>query len=116
MKDCKFKIDDKVTMKKKTLYGETEGTVTEVSRYYQALDRNGNFDPHGLCKDEAHVKNICLPYRIIEDILEIDHPETDFGSFIQKARTHRYKLNGWYVTVKTPKMNTIYNESSLKLK
>lgn len=116
MKDCKFKVGDKVTMKRKTLYGETEGTVTEVSRYYQALDRNGNFDPTGLIQDERHLSSICLPWRVIEDVLEIDHPHEEFEHFIQKARTHRYKLNGWSVCVKTAKMNTIYDERSLKLK
>jgi len=116
----KFKDGDKVNMRKKTLYNETEGVIEGTpERMYQKLGPVGTFqenevDPHGLVTSEHTIKGIQLTYRFDGVTLEVDYPEHDYGSWIQKAYTSRSKFIGWAYSVRTPKMLTAYSEKSLK--
>jgi hypothetical protein len=114
MKQPKFKIGDKVSMRRKTLYGETEGEIIELGKDFQELDRYGNFMKGGLVMSEREIKYISLPFKFDGETLTIDYPQRDFGSFILKAVTTEYKFSGYSYTVKTPKINTLYYEKSLR--
>lgn len=114
----KFKVGDKVIMRKKTLYGETEGIVSEGPiRCYKALcPYTGRIDPNGLVTEERTIKSISLPYEFDGEVLKVHFPESDMGSIIMKAYTLISVFYGYSYTVKTPKMLTGYSESSLKPK
>lgn len=118
-KEPKFEIGDKVSMSRATLYGEKEGVIIAFDKNYKAVRKiygDGRvlqeFD--GLVQEEGHIKNIRLPYRFDGVTLEVDYPETDYGTFIQKAYTSIYEFCGYSYTVKTDKILTCYSERQLK--
>jgi hypothetical protein len=112
-----FKVNDKVISKKPTLYGETEGKVTEVGKIFMELDSHtGTFKRGGLATEERDIKSIQIPYEFDGETLKVHYPEDDYGQWIEKARTEVSKFYGYAYTVKTPKMLTLFAESSLKLK
>lgn len=117
-KEPKFEIGQKVSLSAPTLYGETQGIIVERTRDYKAVTRisNGHSFPEidGLVHEERHIKNICLPYRFDGNTLEIDYPEADYGSFVQKAFTTISEFCGYSYTIKTPKMRTSYYERQLR--
>lgn len=114
MKQPKFKIGDKVSMRRKTLYGETEGEIVEFGKDFQEIDRYGNFKQGGLVISEREINSIKLPFKFDGETLTIDYPQGDYGSFIWKAVTIEYKFSGYSYSVKTPKMLTLYAEKSLR--
>ena len=114
MKQPKFKIGDKVSMRRKTLYGETEGEIIEFGKDFQEIDRYGNFKQGGLIMSEREINSIKLPFKFDGETLMIDYPQGDYGSFILKAVTIEYKFSGYSYSVKTPKMLTLYLEKSLR--
>lgn len=114
MKQPKFKIGDKVSMRSKTLYGETEGEIIQFGKDFQELDRYGNFKQGGLVMSERDINNIKLPFKFDGETLTIDYPQRDYGNFIQKAVTIEYKFSGYSYSVKTPKMLTLCCEKSLR--
>jgi hypothetical protein len=114
MKQPKYKVGDKVRMTSKNLYGENEGEITEVEKIFHELDRNGEFKVGGLTTLESTINSIRLPYTFDGETLTIEMPQSDLGEIIIKARTHISKFKGYAYTVKTPKMNTIISESSVR--
>jgi small-conductance mechanosensitive channel len=105
----KFKIGDKVRTSKSDLYGQTVGIVVNVQRMYKEVNRfSGRMERGGLTTDESTIKSISLPYTFDGETLTVDFPESDFGTFIQKAFTMVSKFYGYSVTVetKTPKSCT----------
>jgi hypothetical protein len=127
----KFKVGDKVSMKTKTLYGETEGVITHVERTYQRCDEHGNPEPRGLNSLESM-------FYIPKDKTLHDKPWQSHGN---KDITYEFAgpnmiIGRWHnggsgfggnkvfynvctkisYTIKTPQMNSIYPERSLKLK
>lgn len=109
-----FKIGDKVRMKKPNLYNETDGEVSEVVRMYQVVSSvTGKRDTRGLITFEDDIKSTQLPYTFDGTTLKVEFPETDYGSWIQKAYTQTSVFAGYAVTVKTPKMLTRCKETSL---
>jgi hypothetical protein len=113
----KFEIGNDVVTKKPTLYNETEGTITEVTRMFKAVcPYTGKIDRAGLCILEQEIVSMSVPYELDGDVLKVHMPERDYGTWVQKAQTHVYVFNGFCYTVKTPKMNTVYSEKTLKLK
>lgn len=117
-KKAKFEIGQKVNMSTKTLYGEVEGVIVERTKIYKVVTRisNGRSFPetNGLVHEERRIDSICLPYRFDGNTLEIDYPEKDYGSFIQKAFTTISEFYGYSYTIKTPKMLTSYSERQLR--
>jgi len=117
-KEAKFEIGQKVNMSTKTLYGEVEGVIVDITRTYKVVSKviNGNsfFETNGLVHEERHIHSICLPYRFDGNTLEIDYPQKDYGSFVQKAFTTISEFYGYSYTVKTPKMRTSYSERQLR--
>jgi hypothetical protein len=113
MKQPKFQIGDKVSMRTKTLYGETEGKITEVRKVYQETWEDGSFRSDGLCYDENEIENISIEHTFDGETLTIKSPQREFSTFILKAETRVHKFNGYSYTVKTPKINTLYYEKSL---
>ena len=96
----KFSIGD--TIKFKTKYGELKsGKITESGDCLQKLGIDGSIDPGGLMISTTDIKDIQLNYRYDEILktLEIDHPATDYGTFILEARTDRYGWVGYGYTV-----------------
>ena len=114
MKQPKFKIGDNVSMRRKTMYGETEGEITAVDREFLETYSNGSFNSRGLMQSERHIETIKLPYTFDGETLTIEHPQRDFGTFILKAVTMVYKFKSYSYVVKTPRINTLYLEGSLK--
>lgn len=114
MKQPKFQIGDKVSMRRKTLYGETEGEITEVRKVYQETWEDGSFRSDGLCYDENEIENISIEHTFDGETLTIKSPQREFSTFILKAETRVHKFNGYSYTVKTPKINTLYYEKSLR--
>ena len=126
----KFKVGDKVSMKTKTLYNETEEVITEVERTFQRCDEHGNIEPRGLHSLE------CMFY-IPKDKSLHDKPWQSQGN---KDITYEFAgpnmiIGRWHnganmfgktvfynictkisYTIKSDKMNSIYPERSLKLK
>ena len=116
MKQPKYKVGDAVQMKRKTLYGETTGEITRVEKVFQEVDAHGNFDPDGLATLESTIESIAVPYTFDGETLTVESPQMDCGNIIIKARTRVSKFKGYAYSVKSPKMNTIYSEGSLKKK
>jgi len=114
MKQAIFKIGDKVSMRRKTLYGETEGEIVSIQRTYQETWEDGSFRYEGLCHLENDIKSILLPHTFDGETLTIDYPQRDFGGFIKKANTHVYKFSGYSYSVKTLRVLTLYSEKTLK--
>ena len=113
-KPCKFKIGDIVNTKP-NLYGETEGVVTSVKRIYaEVFDGTDKFIPKGLCTEEDTIYGIYIPFTFDGETLTITQPE-DKEKF-QRGWTRISKFKGWVIHVKSPKMNTIFSEKSVKLK
>lgn len=120
-KEPKFAEGDKVSMHRKTLYGETEGVIVEVTKAFRVVRRiysGGRAIPEhdGLVTLERDIKqgNYKLPYRFDGVTLEVDFPESDYGSFVQKAYTSVSEFFEYCYTVKTKEMLTIYSERQLK--
>jgi hypothetical protein len=117
-KEAKFEIGQKVTMSSKTLYGEVEGVIIERTKIYKVVTRISNgrsfHETNGLVHEERHIHSICLPYRFDGNTLEIDYPQKDYGSFVQKAFTTISEFCGYSYTIKTPKMLTSYSERKLR--
>lgn len=111
----KFKKDD-VVNHPPNLCKETESVVEKSDRNFKALLDSGKFDPDGLTIRESDIDSIQLPYKLEGDTLSIEYPETDHGSWVQKARTEVYKFHGYSYNIKSPKMCCIYPEKSLRLK
>jgi hypothetical protein len=114
MKQPKFKVGDKVRMTSKNLYGETEGKVIEFQKIFHELDRDGEFKVGGLTTLESNINSIRLPHTFDGETLSVEMPQTDLGEIIIKARTLISKFKGYAYTVKTPKMNTIISEGSIR--
>lgn len=105
----KFNIGDVVVMKKPTLYGETFGTISEgPAKCFKSES--------GLVTEERTIKSIQLPYEFDGEILVVHYPEHDYGTWIEKAHSSTSVFCFYSYTVKTPKILTVYRESSLRLK
>jgi hypothetical protein len=105
-KEPKFEIGDKVSMKVKTLYGETHGEVVEAEKEFLELDRFGNFREDGLIFSEREIDSIALPYTFDGETLTIEQPQREYSIV--------YKFSGYGYTIKTPKSLTSYPENYLK--
>lgn len=119
VKQPKFKVGDTVNCSR-TLYDETEGVVTEVERVFQDINPDGSFDMDGLATLEHTISSIQIPYEFDGETLKVHYPAsviklTD-GELRQNAKTRTAKFKSYAYTVRTPKMNTIFSERSLKLK
>lgn len=108
----KFKVGDRVRTPK-DLYNETTGQIYEVHRNFQELDHNGNFDWDGLCTCTPHIGG-CLPYSFDGMTIKTWYPREDFGGWIRKAYVLTQKFSGYSYSVKSKKLNTLWDESSLK--
>lgn len=102
MKTAKFKIGDHVTF---TLRGQRHGgRVVECYRLLHRLDARGRVETaRGIAGTlaEQDCANVQLPCHWVGDVFEIEHPESDFGTFTQKAYTARYRLHSWGYSVVT---------------
>jgi len=107
-KKPKFKVGDKVVMRSKTLYNETEGIITEIDKLYAETRSDGTFEPRGLYIAESTIGSIQLPYTHEGDTLTVTYP----GNY----RRVKYVFKKYSYCVETPKMKTLYPEGSLKLK
>lgn len=116
MKQPKFKVGDSVKMRTKTLYGEKEGVITRIEKVFSEVYEDGTFNSDGLMTLESTIDSISIPYTFDGETLVVEYPETDYGSFIMKARKRVSKFSGYSYCVKTEKMNTIYPERSLSKK
>lgn len=114
MKQPKFKIGDKVILKRKTRYNETEGEIVKVDKVFQEIDQFGNFKDGGLNTSESTIKSIQSPYTFDGETLKVEQAEMDLGSIIIKACTRVSKFKGYAYTIKTPKINTSYLEHQIK--
>jgi len=103
-----------VSLKKKTLYNELAGTITDFTRVYLEVDENGNFERRGLATMEDTIASIQIPYSFDGATLEVHYPESKFTNFTQPARTRRAKFYGYAYTIKTDKMLSVYSESQVK--
>ncbi len=112
-KQPKFSIGNKVFCKP-TLYGETEGVITDVDRYYTEVDEENNFVRGGLSHFEHNLNNISLPWKFDGYTLEIYY--TPDPHLYINGKTKKSKFKGYVYTVKSEKMNTLFEEKSLKLK
>lgn len=112
----KFKITDKVKHPK-DLYKDTQGEIYGIEKMYQECYSHDDmtFDPEGLTQLGSHIHNIQIPYTFEDDVLRVTFPEADYGSFIMKERTNVYRFSGYAYSVKSPQMNSLFSESSLRL-
>lgn len=118
-KKPKFEVGQEVSMSRPTLYGESKGVITQSTKLFKCVRKvyaDGRSYPehNGLVQEERHIDSICLPHRFDGNTLEVDHPQSDYGTFIQKAFTAVYEFYGYAYTVKTEKINTVYSERQLR--
>lgn len=109
-----YNVGDKVNTPK-NLYKETEGEITEIERLYKEVDENGRFVCDGLVTAEGTIQSIVLPHTFDGQTLVVNHPETDYGSFVRKAFVMTSKFYGYAYTVKSTKILTIWNEKRIRL-
>lgn len=118
-KELRFKVGDEVRCPK-TLYGETEGKVVEVVKMFQKIKPNGEFDPDGLTTFEHTIQHIQIPYDFDGETLKVHFPESKIklthGTLIEDAHTEVSKFYGWGCTVQTPKIRTLFNQTTLRKK
>ena len=113
MKQPKYEVGQKVKLKKKTLYGETEGEIVRVEKIFQEIDESGNFNPDGLSTLESTIDSISIPYTFDGETLTVEFPAIECTNIIIKAKKRVSKFSGYAYTVETPKMNTMFSESTL---
>jgi len=75
MKTPKFKVEDKVFLKRPTLHKETEGVIKEVEKVYAETMNGGLFDEDGLHIRESDIRNIQIPHEFKDDVLKITYEE-----------------------------------------
>lgn len=113
-----FKVGDEVELCVKTLYGEDRGIIVEVDRTFRDVrkiyENNKVLEEYdGLVHEERHIKNCVLPYRFDGVTLEIDYPQADYGTFIQKAFTSVAEFHGYCYVVQSEKMRTSFSQRHL---
>lgn len=100
----KFKVGDLVRLSKPDLEGNTDGEITRVEKLFKELDPyTGKFKRSGLVTMESTIEAGCLPKRFDGWTLEVDFPQQEFDSFIQKAWTMKSFFYGYACTVKASK-------------
>jgi len=110
----KLKIGDHVSCPP-TLYNETYGTITEVDEIFKMIRPDGSFEPRGLCHLKSTIKDIAIPYEFDGETLTIHFPAGGYGNWTTPAHDMVSKFKGYAYTIKTPQMNSVFNESRLKV-
>lgn len=112
----KFQSGDKVSLLSPALYGETEGTVIESERTYQATyDWNDTeIDEDGLRIRESDIDIISIPYDFDGETLTIHYPPNP--TLYRDGKRKVYKLHSTSYTIDTGRIHAIYPEEALRLK
>lgn len=119
MKEPKFKIGDAVRMSSPTLYNETEGVITGIERKLKKLDSHclergvEVFEDGGLVTLESSINSISLPYDFDGTYLRVTYPKGTLNRDRDVVTVS--KVFGYSYVIKSPKMNSIYPEKSLKV-
>lgn len=119
MKEAKFKIGDKVNHPK-DLYGDTSGKIYEVDRCFKKVDENNNFIPDALEITESNIKSgFAVPYKFDGETLTFNMPKdtmkfSNGSKLVTPAHKEIFKPFKWVYSVKSPKMNTLFSERSLR--
>ena len=107
----RFEVGAKVRMAKPDLNGDRVGDVQGVERLYKRVYPGTDvIDPDGLVTMESMIDSIAIPHSFDGATLEVEYPEVDHGSWVQKAHAERSVFYGYGVTVYTGKMCTFINE------
>lgn len=114
LKKPKFKKGD-VVSHPFNLYNETSGRIIEVERVYKRLDKyTGKFDPQGLVTRESDISSIAIPYTFDGETLTLTYPKGSLHG--EREIVETAKFYGYAYTVESPKMRSVFSESSLKIK
>ena len=84
-----------------------------MHRDFQEVDADGEFDSYGLCTSERDIGG-CLPYSFDGMTIKTWFPKQDLGNMIMKPYVMVQKFSGYSYSVKSKKMNTVWDESKLK--
>lgn len=114
MKTPKFKMGDRV-QHPLNLYNETTGQIIEVEKVFKRLDNyTGKFDPQGLVIRESDISSIAIPHTFDGETLTLTYPKGSLHRDREIVETA--KFYGYAYTVESPKMRSVFSESSLKIK
>lgn len=86
-----FGIGESVLITKGKVAGE-KGEVVEIEKSFLEVDEEGNFNRDGLLTMESTITSIKLPYTFDGETLKVEHPERDYGNWVQKKYTHTAKF------------------------
>lgn len=113
MKTPKFKKGDRV-QHQLNLYNETTSEIVEVEKVFKRLDKHtGKFDPQGLVTRESDINSIKIPYTFDGETLTVTYPKGTLNR--DRDIVEVAKFYGYAYVVESPKMRSVFSESSLKL-
>jgi hypothetical protein len=110
MKPPKFKVGDKVALRKPTIYGEHEGVIVEIHQLYRPINpTTGKFFPGSLNVNIQSHHSVCISV--------IPSGKDRFELYwINTGRREIVAFYSHSYTVKTSKINAAYPERLLELK
>jgi len=110
----KYKIGDYVGHPE-TLYHETTGRIARVEKLYGECDDKGAFVRRGHVMLESVFDSIVLPKRLVGERMEIDYPLAQTGlSGNTDGYTRVYRFKTFAYTVKTARMNALFEERRIR--
>lgn len=115
----KYSYGQMVDTKKPDFYGNTYGEIVEIRKVYkETYGMSDDINPNGLVTFENTIKDCQLPYTFENDVLIVNYPERDYGTWIQKAYSQKSIFFGYAYVVKAGEgnkmMRTVYIEKNLK--